>query len=471
MIGYLRREAGATLANVLNGCRTAVFRRRSFERYQVRVDQVVWLIGFNILLAIGVGYLTRLPDPEFYHYGFYTQAIGLSVTLFAAFVVSRMLGDERAATRLLVMLYSVAPIFFLATQLLASPEELGYSESVVDGSWAYLLLVLWGLAVSFFMMTALTGGANRGAVKVFVVYLAVTVIPAFNLADWEFWYPRSDESGADEYEVLYEEDALYRQYDLVDGWLGGLRGGIPNRPDVYYVGFGSYSDQDVFMKEVNYGQGLFETRFDAQGRTAVLINNLKTVNTAPMATKTNLAMVLNAIGDVMDRDEDVLFLYMTSHGSSDHELSVTMWPYTLDQIKPQELRTLLDESGIRNRVLMISACYSGGFVDALKDYDTLVITAAAADRKSFGCSNQSDFTYFGKALLDEHLPQDRPLIEAFENALDSIQARERRENKALSQPQLFVGPGIRARLSELDRVLVAGGDRDLDRAVDRAGRY
>ena len=67
---------------------------------------------------------------------------------------------------------------------------------------------------------------------------------------------------------------------------------------------------------------------------------------------------------------------------------------------------MLDDAGIRNRVIVVSSCYSGTFVDALRDDDTLVMTASAKDRNSFGCSNEADFTYFGKAYFDEALRVD-----------------------------------------------------------------
>jgi hypothetical protein len=101
----------------------------------------------------------------------------------------------------------------------------------------------------------------------------------------------------------------------------------------------------------------------------------------------------------MDPDEDILMLFLTSHGSEDHELAVDFWPLELNTIKPEDLRKALDEAGIRFRVLVISACYSGGFLPALSDDNTLIMAAAAADRQSFGCANENEYTYFGRALF------------------------------------------------------------------------
>src|SRR3546814_18531152 len=101
----------------------------------------------------------------------------------------------------------------------------------------------------------------------------------------------------------------------------------------------------------------------------------------------------------MDRDEDLLLLYLTMHGTEDHELAVTFPPLLEEWITPPQLRAVLDDAGIRNRVVVISACYSGGFLPDLRDARTLVITAARADRASFGCGNESAATWFGRAWL------------------------------------------------------------------------
>src|SRR3546814_7968665 len=87
----------------------------------------------------------------------------------------------------------------------------------------------------------------------------------------------------------------------------------------------------------------------------------------------------------MDRDEDLLLLYLTMHGTEDHELAVTFPPLLEEWITQPQLRAALDDAGIRNRVVVISACFAGGFITDLRDARTLVITAARADRASPGC--------------------------------------------------------------------------------------
>ena len=75
------------------------------------------------------------------------------------------------------------------------------------------------------------------------------------------------------------------------------------------------------------------------------------------------------------------------------------------------------------------------------------IAAAAADRTSFGCSNDRDLTYFGEAFYRDALPGARTLRDAFETAKQSIAARERDEHITPSNPQAYFGAEIQAKLA------------------------
>jgi len=44
-----------------------------------------------------------------------------------------------------------------------------------------------------------------------------------------------------------------------------------------------------------------------------------------------------------------------------------------------DLATALRESGIKWRVIVVSACHAGAFIHALQDDNTIILTAAAPD--------------------------------------------------------------------------------------------
>jgi hypothetical protein len=108
--------------------------------------------------------------------------------------------------------------------------------------------------------------------------------------------------------------------------------------------------------------------------------------------------------------------------------------------------------------LLISACYSGNFVEVLKDDFTLVMTASATDRQSFGCSNTRDFTYFGEAVFKDALNRERTFIPAFQSAITAINRREASEKLEPSSPQLSIGAKIAAKLAAIERSLGPEGE-------------
>jgi hypothetical protein len=73
---------------------------------------------------------------------------------------------------------------------------------------------------------------------------------------------------------------------------------------------------------------------------------------------------------------------------------------------------------------------------------TIVITAAAPDRTSFGCESGRDFTYFGEAFFRDALAKTASFTEAFEIARRIVTQREAAERLPASQPQISVGRSI-----------------------------
>ena len=217
----------------------------------------------------------------------------------------------------------------------------------------------------------------------------------------------------------------------------GRRGVI----DVYFIGVGGYANQDVFMKEVDAVSRLFRERFGSEGKNIRLINNSKSLADSPIASVTGLRKSLQRVAAVMNNDEDLLFLFLTSHGSQTHRFSLDFSPLQFHELDPEKLRGLLDESGIKNRVVVISACYSGGFIEPLKNDTSLIIAASAADKNSFGCSNDAEWTYFGKAFFDEAL-RENPFLR---RSLRDCQAGHRRTGERTRLHALRAADGVGSR--------------------------
>jgi hypothetical protein len=295
----------------------------------------------------------------------------------------------------------------------------------------------------------------REKVITWLILIFLLFIPLNYLELDGFWYQsHNDEDDYSKFRHINTEDTYYNQFNLIKDLEKNILPENKNYQGFYFVGFAGDATQNVFMKEIKYIRDLFDKRFNTKGRSIALINNVNTMSSLPLASKNNLNHVIQHIGKVMNPEEDILFLYLTSHGSKEKGLSVEFTPLQLNMIDPKSLKAILNNSGIKYRVLVISACYSGIFTEPLKNEYTLIMTASAPDRQSFGCSNEGDFTYLGKALFQEQLSHGFSLLDSFERAIESINMREKIEGLEPSQPQLFVGEEIRKKLELFSQKLV-----------------
>ncbi len=320
----------------------------------------------------------------------------------------------------------------------------------------YSLFVWWALAslVATRRMTAtVTGKGLRFAAA--LLLMAILLVPLWNIERRQLWRENIDPGIESEKSQVADEQFIYNQSVMLDRELARLLPGRKGIVDLYFVGFAGDGSQDVFKKEIDVIEPLFRERFDTAGRSLALINNPATVRKNPVATVTALERTLKRVGDVMNRDEDVLFLYLTSHGSREHRLSTQLSPLQLQDIDPTMLKRALDKSGIVWRVVVVSACYSGGFIEPLKNGNTMIMTASDAENSSFGCSDDSDFTWFGKALFDEELRSTFSFPIAFRQASASIVKRENNDGQDPSNPQIYVGSNIRQQLLLLESRLKA----------------
>jgi hypothetical protein len=269
--------------------------------------------------------------------------------------------------------------------------------------------------------------------------------------------PDEDAGDAESEPSFDAEEVIYNQQNLIDQAAAKLKPQTPGVVDLYVVAFAGDASENVFRNEVEYAERLFGERFGAEDRVIVLENAAATVTTRPLATLTNLTLALDAVAKTMDPAEDILLVYLTTHGSHDHELLVDLDPLPLDQIAPDDLADALKtRPGIRWKVVVVNACYSGGFIDAIRDDSTLVMTSAREDRTSFGCGADSDITYFGKAFLADALNRTTSIPEAFALARKSVGEWEDRDQEEHSEPQIATTRSIEAKLADFERTLKPG---------------
>jgi hypothetical protein len=244
------------------------------------------------------------------------------------------------------------------------------------------------------------------------------------------------------------EQVIYAQPGLLDREIARLKPRTPGKVNLYAIVFAGDGSQNVFRNEAEYFDKLFAQRFDAAGHVMVLENNPAALTTRPLASWTNLESALDAVAAKMDTKQDILLLYFTTHGSEDHTLLVDMDPLPLDQIGAADLPDILDEHAFKYKVVIVNACYSGGFIPPLQNPDTMIITAARSDRSSFGCGEQSELTWFGHAFLVDALNKTANLQQAFRLARAEVAAWEKRDRFEPSDPQISVGRDIAPQLAK-----------------------
>jgi hypothetical protein len=232
------------------------------------------------------------------------------------------------------------------------------------------------------------------------------------------------------------EQVLYTQPERMRAALSHLAPRTPGKSNLYLIAFAGDGEEDVFRNEVEYVDKLFSERFAAKGHVLALINNPATLNKYPIASLSNLELAVDGLTKKMNLEQDVLMVFITTHGSRNHELYVSLDPLPLDQIVPDDLEDLFSDSPIKHRVFVISACYSGGFIDALKNPDTMVITASRSDRASFGCGTQSAITDFGRAFFVDGLNHTASFADAFVEASKEVDGWETRDHQPHSFPQI-----------------------------------
>jgi hypothetical protein len=235
------------------------------------------------------------------------------------------------------------------------------------------------------------------------------------------------------------EAGILAQGSLLEKALANVPVSTPS-VELFSLVVGGDGKQSVFLREADYVNNLLASRFGAFGQIT-LVNHRDHLIDRPMATRESITRAVQTLAQ-RSGPEDLVFIYLTSHGTHDHELVLDQPRLELADLPADELATAMAPLKNRDKVVVISACYSGGFIPALKDERTLIMTASRADRVSFGCSEEADFTYFGDALFAKALVETDDLQQAFNDAKNFVAEREIAESYEASEPQIWAPKGV-----------------------------
>ena len=268
-------------------------------------------------------------------------------------------------------------------------------------------------------------------------WFSVDALYVFPEAEWE------------EAHAPVDVEALYAAQDRLMGrQVAALAPQNAGVPEVFALTLGGTADQSVFLSEVEKVSAILEAQYGAGGRTLRLANSHDHPTRYPLANRANLARALREIG-ARQGPEDVAFLFLASHGRED-EFSLDFPEAGTTSLSAKDFAGMLRDSGIGPAVIVVSACFSGSFIDDIAAPDRLVITAARGDRSSFGCRDGAEWTEFGQSFFDRALRADPDPRKAFPVAAEDVARKEAADGLTPSLPQISEGAEIG---QVLDRLL------------------
>ncbi|KAF0103487.1 MAG: hypothetical protein FD144_2078 [Rhodospirillaceae bacterium] len=156
---------------------------------------------------------------------------------------------------------------------------------------------------------------------------------------------------------------------------------------------------------------------------------------AEVASASNVSSALRNAGGA-----GACLAFITSHGT---EAGVVLRQAN-GVVRPNALDNALDAGcGTLPTVVVLSACHSGVFLTpAMRQPNRVVLTAAAADRVSFGCGAGDRFTYYDQCLLQQFDAASTwgQLAQATRACVQNLE--KSMGIRTPSQPQIFVGSAV-----------------------------
>jgi hypothetical protein len=231
-----------------------------------------------------------------------------------------------------------------------------------------------------------------------------------------------------------------RLAELMGDAMEALQPQRPGQLDVYMITASLWGDP-VFEREATQVESILRPHLGAEGRSITLSAGGQGERRYPAATPNNIAAAIGRVGALIDASEDLVVIFITTHGSPDGSAAIREHNRLGASLRPAHLSAMLRQANIRNRVVIVSACYSGAFIAPLADDNSIVMTAAAHDRSSFGCQPENDWTFFGDAYFNQVVRNGTGMLEGFNDAKRLIERWEREQNLTPpSNPQIYVGP-------------------------------
>jgi hypothetical protein len=441
----MRSAIHALGRNLAAGLRLALFMPVERLAFRISASQLLLLVILSAAIDVDADWVRAAQDSRFSLLGLHGEIFALGLLA----LTSAVLAILRRDAALYLALPTVVLASFPLVQIVHVLHDLPGANPMISAQTRPILeyaVVAWMLIIAMRAVRVATDPA-RPRQRAWAIAGGLMLIAPFwfapLLGPLEPWWREVDTMPADANAVSPASEAVLAAQDfMMDRALDSLDDERAGTTDLYFVGFAPDARKPGVVADIDGAQRAMDERWDTHGRSVVLMNSPLTVAERPFASITHLRKLLIEIGDIIDADDDIVMVYATGNSGPDHTLTAVNPPLELAALSPQGLKQLLDAAGIRWRIVVVSTCAAGAWIDALKDDETLVIASSAADVRDTNCATGLRPTAFGDAFFSAmRRNDDLPL--AFEAARRQLAQRHSAE------PVMSMGPAIAERLKSL----------------------
>lgn len=209
-------------------------------------------------------------------------------------------------------------------------------------------------------------------------------------------------------------------------------------PRTYLFSWGMYADP-VFDRDVESFDRAFTRAYGAPADRALFgYTSPRLTDPDPDAMRTEIARMAQAATD----GRDTVVVMLTSHGVPDVLAVKTAPDGPISEVSADQLADFLAPLSNDRQILILQACFSGSLIDELRAPNRIIMTAASAERSSFGCNPESDNTWFIKSL-NRSMAVGGSWQQVFARTVALVSAEEAAQGLPSSNPQSFVGSAMR----------------------------
>lgn len=446
MSGDIRLAVSELGRNLAAGLRLALFMPVERPAFRITVAQLVLVVVVSAAIDIDADWVRAAHEAQFSILGLHGELFALGLLMLASALIAALRRDAGVFLALPIVVLASFP----AIQVVHLLPDLPGADAAVSEvaqqifeyavfAWMLLLAIRAVYVCADPLLPRRRAWALAGGLLVIApVWFAPLLGPL------EPWWREFDAAlnRADAINPA-SEAVLAAQEFMIDQALDRLEDERPGVSDLYFVGFAPDARRPGFVADVDAARRTMDERWNTNGRSVVLVNSPLTVAERPFATITNLRKVLLEIGDIIDADDDIVMVYLAGSSSTDHTLTAVNPPLSLVSLSPQGLKQLLDAAGIRWRIVVVSTCYAGAWIDALKDDETAVIASSAAGVRADDCTGSVGPSSFGGAFFTDALRRNDDIALAFDAA------RKRLADRHAAEPVIAIGPAIAEHLKRL----------------------